>query len=61
LRLRERKKEDAAKNCTVKSFMIPTPRFTYGEWANFFRILVKKREAKKHFGRPKYRREDNIS
>jgi hypothetical protein len=61
LRLRGRKKEDAEENFTVKSFMIGTPRCTYGEGTNFFRILVGKHEAKKQLGRPKYRREDKIS
>ena len=61
MRLRDRKKDDAEENCTVKRFVIRTPRCTYGEETNFIRILVGKHEAKKQIGRPKYRREDNIS
>jgi hypothetical protein len=61
MRLRGRKKEDAEENCTVKSFMICTPRCKYGEGKNFFRILVVKHEAKKQLGILKCGREDNIS
>jgi len=61
MRLRGRKKEEAEENCTVKSFMICTPHYTYGEETNFFRLLVGKHEAKKQLGRPKYRREAYIS
>jgi len=41
--------------------MIRIPRYTHGDETNFVRILVGKHEAKKQLGRPKYRREDNIS